>query len=99
MLHAGALSVDFNIDPSAGPFDVAAVGEAGGAVISIDPTLSCTNAAGLVSRTVQRVDQYRDTGSGTRGFLGLHRAALGLLHLQRGAVFPFCRKRRTAVPT
>ena len=50
MLHAGTFTAGFNIGPSAGPFDVAAVGDAGGAVISIDPTLSCTNSSGLVSR-------------------------------------------------
>ena len=37
MLHAGTFTVSFDINLSAGPFDVAAVGEAGGAVISIDP--------------------------------------------------------------
>ena len=37
MLHAGTLTASFDITPSAGPFDVAAVGDAGGAVISIDP--------------------------------------------------------------
>ncbi|MBK5292672.1 MAG: hypothetical protein JJE04_13460 [Acidobacteriia bacterium] len=50
MLHAGTLTASFDIGPSAGPFEVAAVGDAGGAVISIDPTLSCTNSSGLVSR-------------------------------------------------
>ena len=50
MLHAGTFTAGFNIGPTAEPFDVAAVGDAGGTVISIDPTLSCTNSSGLVSR-------------------------------------------------
>jgi uncharacterized protein (TIGR03437 family) len=50
MLHAGTFTTAFDINPSAGPFDVAAVGSAGSAVISIDPTLSCTNSTGQVSR-------------------------------------------------
>lgn len=37
MLHAGAFTVSFDIVPGAGPFSVAAVGEAGGLIITIDP--------------------------------------------------------------
>src|SRR5258708_4974950 len=37
MLHAGSITVSFDIVPTAGPFDVAAVGEAGGTVITINP--------------------------------------------------------------
>ena len=37
MLHAGVFTVSFDIVPGAGPFAVAAVGEAGGSIISIDP--------------------------------------------------------------
>jgi len=50
MLHAGTFTVSFDIGPSAAPFDVAAVGDAGGAVISIDPASSCANYFGVVSR-------------------------------------------------
>jgi uncharacterized protein (TIGR03437 family) len=50
MLHAGTFSVDFDINPSAGAFEVAAVGEAGGVVISVDPGASCVNEAGVGSR-------------------------------------------------
>ncbi len=46
MLHAGSFTVSFDIVPSASPFAVAAVGEAGGAIISIDP------AAGTYSASV-----------------------------------------------
>ncbi len=56
MLHAGTFTAGFNIGPSAGPFDVAAVGDAGGAVISIDPTLSCTNSSGLDGAQVASKD-------------------------------------------
>jgi hypothetical protein len=37
MLHAGTFTVSFDIVPGASPFAVAAVGEAGGTIISIDP--------------------------------------------------------------
>jgi uncharacterized protein (TIGR03437 family) len=50
MMHAGTFTISFDIGPAAGPFAIAAVGDAGGAVISIDPTSFCTNSQGLVSR-------------------------------------------------
>ena len=37
MPHAGSFTVSFDILPSAKPFDVAAVGEGGGSIISINP--------------------------------------------------------------
>lgn len=46
MLHAGVFTVSFDIVPGAGPFAVAAVGEAGGSIISIDP------AAGTYTATI-----------------------------------------------
>jgi hypothetical protein len=62
MLHAGIFHVTFDILPSAGPFDVAAVGVAGGTVISIDPashtysasvaTITAAAAAGDFSQSV-----------------------------------------------
>jgi len=45
MLHAGIFTVSFDIVPGAGPFSVAAVGEAGGAVISIDPAAGTYTAS------------------------------------------------------
>ncbi len=49
MLHAGTFTVGFDIASGAAPFDVAAVGQAGAAVISVDPISSCTNDVGIVS--------------------------------------------------
>jgi uncharacterized protein (TIGR03437 family) len=51
MLHAGTFSTSFDIASSAAPFDVAAVGEAGGVIISINPaartyTASVTTVSG-----------------------------------------------------
>src|SRR5215471_11875046 len=45
MLHAGTFSVSFDILPSAGTFDVAAVGEAGCAIITIDPKAGAYSAS------------------------------------------------------
>lgn len=45
MLHAGIFTVSFDIVPGAAPFDVAAVGEAGGAIISIDPAAGTYTAS------------------------------------------------------
>ena len=50
MLHAGAFTVSFDIVPGAGPFTVAAVGEAGGSIISIDPA-SGTYTASITTLT------------------------------------------------
>lgn len=46
ILHAGTFTVSFDIVPGAGPFAVAAVGEAGGSIINIDPV------AGIYTATV-----------------------------------------------
>lgn len=45
MLHAGSFTLSFDIVPGAGPFSVAAVGEAGGAIISIDPAAGTYTAS------------------------------------------------------
>ncbi len=45
MLHAGIFTVSFDIVPGAAPFDIAAVGEAGGAIISIDPAAGTYTAS------------------------------------------------------
>jgi uncharacterized protein (TIGR03437 family) len=45
MLHAGTFSTAFDIAPSAVPFDVAAVGEAGSVVISINPAAKTYSAS------------------------------------------------------
>ncbi len=45
MLHAGSFTVSFDIVPSAKPFDVAAVGEGGGSIISIDPAAGTYTAS------------------------------------------------------
>ncbi|MBZ5625122.1 MAG: hypothetical protein LAQ69_41425 [Acidobacteriia bacterium] len=45
MLHAGSFTVSFDIVPGASPFSVAAVGEAGGTIISIDPTAGTYSAS------------------------------------------------------
>jgi len=50
MLHAGSFTVSFDIVPGAGPFSVAAVGEAGSSIISIDPTAG-TYAASVSTLT------------------------------------------------
>jgi hypothetical protein len=49
MLHAGTFTINFDIASGAAPFDVAAVGQAGAAVISINPASACTNDLGIVS--------------------------------------------------
>jgi uncharacterized protein (TIGR03437 family) len=45
MMHAGVFTVNFDIVPGAGPFSVAAVGEAGGSIISIDPAAGTYTAS------------------------------------------------------
>ena len=45
MLHAGVFTVSFDIVPGAAPFAIAAVGEAGGAIISIDPAAGTYTAS------------------------------------------------------
>jgi hypothetical protein len=68
MLHAGTFTVSFDIVPGAGPFAVAAVGEAGGTTISIDPaagtytasvnTLTPAAAAGDFSNSIVPLWDY-----------------------------------------
>jgi uncharacterized protein (TIGR03437 family) len=50
MLHAGSFTASLDILPSATAFDIAAVGQAGGAIISIDPAATCENDAGANSK-------------------------------------------------
>jgi uncharacterized protein (TIGR03437 family) len=45
ILHAGTFTVSFDILPGAVPFAVAAVGEGGGSIISIDPTAGTYTAS------------------------------------------------------
>ena len=45
MLHAGVFSVGLDILPGAAPFDIAAVGEGGGVIISIDPAAGAYTAS------------------------------------------------------
>lgn len=52
ILHAGTFTVSFDIVPSATPFDVAAVGEGGGSIISINPA-SGTYIASVGTVTTQ----------------------------------------------
>jgi uncharacterized protein (TIGR03437 family) len=68
MLHAGVFTVSFDIVPGAGPFAVAAVGEAGSSLISIDPaagtytasvtTLTPAAAAGDFSSSIMPLWDY-----------------------------------------
>jgi uncharacterized protein (TIGR03437 family) len=67
MLHVGTFSTSLDITPSAGPFDIAAVGEGGGAIISIDPTASCENDSGATSRGKYAASISTVTPDGARG--------------------------------
>ena len=67
MLHAGVFSTSFDIGPSAGPFDIAAVSEGGAALISIDPTASCVNDGGVQSRGTYTASIGTVTPDGARG--------------------------------
>jgi hypothetical protein len=67
MLNAGTFSTSLDIAPSAGPFAIAAVGEAGGSIISIDPTVSCVNDAGVQSRGTYTASIDTVTPAGARG--------------------------------
>jgi hypothetical protein len=68
MLHAGTFTAGFDINPSAAPFSVAAVGEAGGVVISINPasgsytasttTLTAAGASGDFSGSIVPLWDY-----------------------------------------
>ena len=63
MLHAGIFNVSFDILPSAGPFDVAAVGEAGGTIITINPAPSTYEAS--VTTVTAAVRQANFSGTFT----------------------------------
>jgi hypothetical protein len=67
MLHAGSFSTGFDIAPSAGPFDIAAVGESGGAIITIDPTAACVDDNGVTSQGTYRASISTVTPDGARG--------------------------------
>jgi hypothetical protein len=66
MLYAGSFATAFDIAPSAGPFDIAAVGEGGSSLISIDPTASCTNDSGVASRGAYTASVGTITSDGAR---------------------------------
>lgn len=64
MLHAGSFSVSFDIlppSPSAGAFAVAAVGEAGGSIISIDPVAGTYTASVTTITTAASHGDYSGT--------------------------------------
>ena len=61
MLHAGVFTVSFDIVPGAGPFSVAAVGEAGGSIISIDPAAGTYTASVTTLTPAERAGDYSST--------------------------------------
>jgi hypothetical protein len=61
-LHAGSFNVNFDMVPSALPFAVAAVGEAGGSIISIDP------AAGTYTASVTTIAPAVASGDFSNSF-------------------------------
>jgi uncharacterized protein (TIGR03437 family) len=67
MLHAGTFSTAFDVRPTAGPFDIAAVGEGGAAIISIDPTAPCVNDLGATLRGTYTALISTVTPTGIRG--------------------------------
>ena len=60
MLHAGTFSVAFDILPSAPPFEIAAVGEAGGTIISFNPPAGYT-ASLTVPTAAARTGNFQDS--------------------------------------
>lgn len=58
MLHAGVFSTSLDIAPSAAPFDVAAVGEAGGVIISINPAAGTYTASATTLSDAARVGDF-----------------------------------------
>jgi hypothetical protein len=62
MLHAGSFTVSFDIVPSAGPFDVAAVGEGGSAVISINPAAGTYAASVDTATTAASLGDFSSLG-------------------------------------
>ena len=67
MLHVGTFSTSIDLAPSAGLFDIAAVGDGGGAIISIDPTPSCVNDSGATSLGTYTTSVSTVTPDGVRG--------------------------------
>jgi uncharacterized protein (TIGR03437 family) len=64
MLHGGSFSVSFDIlppSPSASPFAIAAVGEAGGSIISIDPAAGTYTASVMTVTTAAAHGDYSGT--------------------------------------
>jgi uncharacterized protein (TIGR03437 family) len=61
MLHAGSFSVSFDILPTATTFDVAAVGEAGGAIITIDPKAGTYTASITTLAAAARSGDFHDS--------------------------------------
>jgi uncharacterized protein (TIGR03437 family) len=60
MLHAGSFRVSFDVVSSARPFDIAAVGEGGGSIITIDPAAGTyTASVTTVTSEVKRQDWSR----------------------------------------
>jgi uncharacterized protein (TIGR03437 family) len=62
VLHAGSFTVSFDIVPSASPFAIAAVGEAGGTIISIDPATSTYTASVATIITAAKFGDFSSTG-------------------------------------
>jgi len=61
MLHAGVFTVSFDIVPGAGPFSVAAVGDAGGSIISIDPAAGTYTASVTTLAPAERAGDFSST--------------------------------------
>jgi uncharacterized protein (TIGR03437 family) len=61
MMHAGTFTVSFDIVPGAGPFSVAAVGEAGGSIISIDPAAGTYTASVTTLTPAARTGDYSNS--------------------------------------
>ena len=77
MLHAGSFSVSFDIlppSPSAGAFAVAAVGEAGGSIISIDPVAGTYTASVTTITTAASHGDYSGTNLQVLDYLSCNNA-------------------------
>jgi hypothetical protein len=61
MLHAGTFSTSFDIAASAKPFDIAAVGEGGGVIISIDPVAKTYSASLAAPTAAARAGDFHDS--------------------------------------
>jgi uncharacterized protein (TIGR03437 family) len=61
MLHAGTFTVSFDIVPGATPFSIAAVGEAGSSIISIDPAAGTYTASVTTLTPATRAGNYSST--------------------------------------